>query len=44
MDYTEQFVSTVKEWHYLVGGAAIVAIVAAIGFYRLAVLALKRPS
>lgn len=31
-----QFASTFKEWHYFVGGAAITAVVAAYGYYRLA--------
>jgi hypothetical protein len=37
----KQFASTFREWHYFVGGAGVVAVIAAIGFYRLAKRALS---
>ena len=36
-----EFANATDEWHYFVGGAALAALVAAVGYYRLArVLAL----
>lgn len=40
----KQFASTFKEWHYFVGGAAITAVVAAYGYYRLARRLAARPA